>query len=256
MELVCFTESNLFSKKQYLFHDKDVKYTEIPAHILNIVSLKDMYDRSKKINLISNVFCLASSAYITDFLTALFHCYYIDKRVFTKNDIYIDKTTKKIVIETSSGYSSSHHIFPSNWKDIDDRIILRDVFLSLSPLFILNHFNPSDENAYLNYAILYQIVISSIAHKYAHEQNHNRYVPEPIKVLQDLRLSLSGKKHKKHHEELDCNYSLLNGLSDEFSNNLIKKIDELFRAMRIINADLRQQVNTNAYNPEGKLNSI
>ena len=30
----------------------------------------------------------------------------------------------------------------------------------------------------------------------------------------------------------------------------------LFRAMRIINADLRQQVNTNAYNPEGKLNSM
>ena len=29
-----------------------------------------------------------------------------------------------------------------------------------------------------------------------------------------------------------------------------------FRAMRIINADLRQQVNTNAYNPEGKLNSM
>lgn len=228
MELSSFTESNLFSKKQFLFHDNDVKYAKIPLHILNISSVINMYNHSKNINIVNKIICLSSSIYIADFLTALFHCYHIDRQVFNKSDIYIDKTNKKIVINTTNGYSSGHHIFPSNWKDIDDRIIMRDSFIGLTPLFVLNHFNPSNENAYLNYAILYQLVISGITHKYAHEKNHNRYIPEPIKILQYLGLSLSGKKHKKHHEKLNCNYSFLSGLSDEFANILIKKIDELF----------------------------
>jgi hypothetical protein len=228
MDLVSFTQSNLFSKKQFLFHDNDVKYAKIPLHILNISSVINMYNCSKNINIVNKIICLSLSTYIADFITALFHCYHIDRQVFNKSDIYMNKTNKKIVINTTSGYSSGHHIFPSNWKDIDDIIIMRDTFISLTPLFILNHFNSSDEIAYLNYAILYQLVISGISHKYAHEKNHNRYVPKLIKVLQDLRLLLSGKKHKKHHEKLNCNYSFLNGLSDEFANILIKKIDELF----------------------------
>ncbi len=131
-------------------------------------------------------------------------------------------------MNTSCGYASCHHIFPSNWKDIDDKIILQDIFILLTPFFILNHFNPNEKNAYLNYSILYQILISGLTHKYAHERNHNRYVPEVIKILQDLGLALSSKNHKAHHEELTCNYALLNGLSDPFANLLIKGLDNLF----------------------------
>jgi hypothetical protein len=227
MNLSSFKEANLFSKKQYLYHDKYVKYAEIPLIILNIFLLKDMYNRSKKINIVNKIICLLLSLFIADFITALFHCYYID-RLVNNRDVSMDKTNKKIVINTRYGYSSGHHIFPSNWKDIDDRIIIRDVFIFLTPLFILNYFNPSDAGAFLIYAILYQLCISGVTHKYAHERNHNRYVPGPIKILQDVGLSLSGKKHKIHHEKLKYNYSLLNGTSDEFSNNLIKKIDEMF----------------------------
>lgn len=229
MDLISFKNANLFSNKQYLYHDKYAKYAEIPLIILNIFLLKDMYNRSKKINIVNKIICLLLSIFIADIITALFHCYYIDRQVLTKNDdISMDKTNKKIVINTTNGYSSGHHVFPSNWKDIDDRIIIRDVFIFLTPLFILNYFNPSDAGAFLIYAILYQLCISGVTHKYAHERNHNRYVPGPIKILQNLGLSLSGKKHKIHHEKLKCNYSLLNGTSDEFSNNLIKKIDEMF----------------------------
>lgn len=227
MELTCFTDFNLFSKKQFLFDDSVLKYIEIPLHILNISSLNDMYNCSKNINIEDNISYLTLSAYIADFITALFHCYYIDRKMFTKNDTYIDESTKKIMIHTN-GYGSAHHIFPSNWKDIDDKIILRDTFVLLTPFLILNHFNPSDKNAYLNYAVIYQLIISGITHKYAHERNHNRYVPEVIKILQDLGLAISGSNHKKHHEEVDCNYSLLNGLSDPYANLLIKGLDSLF----------------------------
>ena len=228
MDLISFKNANLFSKKQYLYHDKYAKYAEIPLIILNIFLLKDMYNRSKRINIVNKIICLLLSIFIADIITALIHCYYIDRQVFTKSDISMDKTNKKIVINTRNGYSSGHHVFPSNWKDIDDRIIIRDVFIFLTPPFILNYFNPSDTSAFLNYAVLYQLGISGVTHKYAHEKNHNRYVPGPIKILQNLGLSLSGKNHKIHHEKLKCNYSLLNGTSDEFSNNLIKTIDEMF----------------------------
>ena len=228
MDLISFKNANLFSNKKYLYHDKYAKYAEIPLIILNIFLLKDMYNHSKKINIVNKIICLLLSIIIADIITALFHCYYIDRQVLTKSDISMDKTNKKIVINTTSGYSSGHHVFPSNWMDIDDRTIIRDVFIFLTPLFILNYFNPSDTSAFLNYAILYQLGISGITHKYAHEKNHNRYVPETIKILQKLGLSLSGKTHKIHHEKLKCNYSLLNGTSDEISNILIKKIDEMF----------------------------
>ena len=227
MELSSYTKSNLFSKKQYLFDDKYVKYAEIPLHILNIFLLRDLYNRSKNINIVNKIICILLSLFIADVITALYHCYYIDRQV-NKRDVSMDKTNKKIVINTRYGYSSGHHIFPSNWTDIDDRTIIRDIFICLTPLFILNYFNPSDAGAFLIYAILYQLCIAVVTHKYAHERNHNRYVPGPIKILQDIGLSLSGKKHKIHHEQLECNYSLLNGLSDEFSNILIKKIDEMF----------------------------
>lgn len=232
LALTCFTNHGLISKKQFLFHDSNVKCAELPLHVLNLTSLYDMYNRSKKINNVKKTIYFILSTYLADLITALFHSYILDRNIFIQlfkksSKCKIDEINKKIIINTNSGYASPHHIFPSNWKDIDDKIIIRDIFILLTPLFILNHFNPNNDNAFLNYSILYQLCISGVTHKYAHERNHSRYVPNTIKVLQDLGLVLSGKKHKKHHIELYCNYSLLNGSSDKFANSLIKNIDKL-----------------------------
>ena len=227
MPISCFTEFNLYSKKKYLFHDSNVKYAEILLYVLNIILIIDIYNRSKNINTVNIIIYSLLSIYIADFITALFHSYYIDTPLINNNSTYIDESTKKIIINTTTGYSSGHHIFPSNWKDIDDKIIFRDIFIIHIPLFILNYFNPNDNYAYLIYCILYLICISGITHKYAHERNHNRYVPKVIKLLQDLGLTLSGKEHRKHHKELNRDFALLNGISNSFSNMLINKINEL-----------------------------
>lgn len=229
MTLTCFSELKLFSKKQYVFHDNIVNHAKIPLHILNLISLINMFNIGIKINVINNCICLFLSPYIADFISALFHCYYIDRDIFYKSKICIDNQTKKMIINTTNGYGSCHHMIPSNWKDIDDQIIIRDVFILLTPFFILNIFNPSNKTAYLIYAILYQLIFSGVTHKYAHEQNHNRYVPGPIKLLQHFGLALSGKNHKKHHEGFNCNYSFLNGLSNTFANLVINKIDKFFK---------------------------
>jgi hypothetical protein len=195
--------------------------------MLNITLLNDMYNRGKNINMINKVICLSLSTYISDIITALIHCYITDRGLFGKNNTYIDKPTKKIIMHIGSGYGSAHHLFPSNYIDIDDKIIIRDIFIIGIPYFVLNFLNKNDTTAYLNYAILYQMCASGITHKYAHERNHNRYVPKPIEILQDLGLSLSSKIHKNHHEKLDCDYATYNGMSNKFINILTKKIDKL-----------------------------
>ena len=225
VDLICFTKSNLFSKKQYLFSDSFVKYAEIPLNVLNISSFINMYNHSKNLNVVNIIICLLLSMYIADFVIALIHVYILDRTPISKS--HIDETEKKLIINTISGYGSCHHIFPSSYLDVDDTILVRDLYITFTPFFALNHFNTCHLTAYLTYAILYQMSISGLAHKYAHERNHDRYVPKPIKILQDLGLFMSHKIHKTHHEEIHCNYSLLNGLSDPFSNLVIDRIDNL-----------------------------
>ena len=126
MSLSCFTELNLFSKKQFIFHDSHIEQFMPFLHLLNLFFIYDMCKRSIKLNnfqICKNIF---SSFYISDFATALYHSYIIDKDIFKLNNIHICHDERKIIIETNFGYGSVHHIFPSNWKDVDDYIILRD----------------------------------------------------------------------------------------------------------------------------------
>ena len=133
----------------------------------------------------------------------------------------------------TSGYSSGHHIFPSNWIDIEDKVIFTHSFTLLIPIFILNYFNKYNNFAYLIYLVSYQLAFSGITHKYAHERNHNRYVPKFIKLLQKLKLSLSFKNHSIHHRDLNKNFSLLNGLTDNYLNKFINFLDIITKKKHI-----------------------
>jgi hypothetical protein len=214
----------MVSKKQWLYHDD--KGTEIACIILSVLSSTSMYYHCNNISTVKKILYFSGAVYIADLITALVHCYHIDRAIFRNRDIVLDKVKQKLVCNVSGGYASWHHIFPSNWKDIDDKVLLRDMVLTLAPFLILNLFNPSSEGAYFNYCVLLSLVICPIGHKYAHERNHKRPVPKSIKMLQDLGLLLSGPKHKKHHEELNCDYGLVNGSIDALANFLIKAIDK------------------------------
>jgi hypothetical protein len=92
----------------------------------------------------------------------------------------------------------------------------------------VNSLNKNDKFALFNYLVLYNSILIGLTHKYAHEQNHNRYVPPVIKILQDLGLSISGKEHKIHHGKLNCNFSLFNGFANNHANKFINLIDKIF----------------------------
>ena len=226
-QLTCFTDNGLYSKKQFLFDDS-LDIFKIPLNIINFLCIDDMDYRIKKIGKKKQLKYTEISMFISDLLTALFHCYFLDRHIIMKSIIKMDEKNKKIIIECNSGYSSAHHLFPSGWKDVDDENILRDMLFIIIPFLSLNLLNKNNDSAFLIYAILYQLQFSGLTHKYAHEQNHGRHVLHFIKKLQKNGFAISGKKHSEHHKKLYCNYPFLNGISNDFTNVLINAIDKIF----------------------------
>lgn len=83
--------------------------------------------------------------------------------------------------------------------------------------------------------ILTNIVMCSaqIAHRLAHRRNHEYtkdgvkqfYIPEFVKWLQDNEIILSNKHHSKHHKTEVMNYSISNGSSSSFFDEIIDIFD-------------------------------
>lgn len=215
-----FKNYNLYSKKKYLFSDKYENKFCFIVFFLNILILQKFYKKFKKEKKKNKIILLLLSIYIADFISGLIHCYFIDR----KNTTYIDEKSKKVIFNVRTGYSSGHHLFPSNWIDIEDKVIFLHNFILTIPLHILNY---TTKNNNLIYLISYQLSFFGNTHKYAHEKNHNRYVPKIIKILQKLKLSVSEKDHSLHHRYINKNFTLLNGLSNRFTNKFIDVLDKI-----------------------------
>ena len=86
-------------------------------------------------------------------------------------------------------------------------------------------FQLSDSTALTNYCVLYQTLLVGLTHKYCHERNHGRYVPDYMQLLQNNGLAIQPVDHKKHHVELNCNFPFYNGWTTALSNVVIPLID-------------------------------
>jgi hypothetical protein len=228
MSLSCFTDEGLFSKKQFMFNDDKIAKCMPLLHALNLFSLCDMHRRATRLTPFKICKGIVSAFFIADINSALYHAYLIDRDVLGLYKKYIDHDSKRIMIEANVGYGSCHHIFPSNWLDVDDNIMIRDQFGIFSPFFMFTLLCKNDEFAFMNYATLYYQGLSYVSHKYAHERNHGRFVPAPIKFLQDCGILLVGEHHRLHHKHINLNFATLSGLTDKFTDSCMNKVDEIF----------------------------
>ena len=227
-----FTDSNLFSKKQWIFPDKFVYYMGfiIPFVLLIVFYdiLRSIVSSTKyKFSIIIIILVYLFSHFISDLITAIVHCFYVDNSF--SNKIYEIKDDY-LIINTTVGYASCHHVFPSNWKDIpDSTLVISTATIALIPFVLIFYFIKNPFVKLFWYFTFLLLMFAVFTHKYAHEKLHGRYVPPVIDFLIEHGIILSPKKHQKHHIENNYNWALLNGLSDNFLNYIVQNICNIFK---------------------------
>ena len=220
-----FKDNKLFSKKEWIYSDQ---FVFLMKFIAPFIFLFLLYDIAKSFNNIKKYkwyilsMILVFSYLISDLITSIIHCYHIDQSYSEKK---YDIKDGYVIIDTTNGYASCHHIFPSNWKDISDSTIFTTaVSFFTIPIFLFYYFVKNTPLKLFLYATIIFVTFSAYTHKYAHEKLHKREVPFMIDLMQKMNLSLSPQVHQKHHVENNYNWSLLNGSSDTMFNYIIHNI--------------------------------
>jgi hypothetical protein len=168
------------------------------------------------------VILLFIAFYFADLISAIVHSYYIDSS-YAKTVYETEDDT--MIINTHYGYASAHHIFPSNYKDINDSTLFTtSVLIICIPAIIIYAcgFNPL--LSLFMYATLAFVALAPLSHKNAHEKLHSRYVPPYIDIFFKCGIFLSPTHHKNHHVLNQYNWALLNGISDPLFNYITETL--------------------------------
>lgn len=218
--LSSYKNIGLYSKKEFIFDDiicNNLKYL-LPLYIF--ILFNTIYKYAINIKIRNLILIIFFSFISSDFVSAIIHCYFSDRSYF-KNELVINDDY--LIINTDSGYSSNHHMFPSNWKDISDLTIITSIMtITIPPLILTSLFIRSNELGLILTLNLGMVTLMPIIHKYCHEKHHNRYVPPLLDYFYDSKIFLQPNKHSTHHFENIYNWSIINGISDFILNNFIK----------------------------------
>jgi hypothetical protein len=224
--LSSYKEIGLYSKKEFIFDNTITNFFKYLLPLYLFILFYSIYKYAKNIKIKYLIIIFISAFLLADLNSAIFHCYFSD-RSFLKNEIIIEDDY--LIINTNSGYSSNHHMFPSNWKDISDLTIISSIMTFTTPLLILTLlFIKSNELGLILALNFGMIILMPIIHKYCHEKHHQRYVPPLLDLLYNCKIILQPEKHSKHHLENIYNWSIVNGISDFILNNFIKIKCHLF----------------------------
>jgi hypothetical protein len=218
--LSSYKNVGLYSKKELIFDNElcDILIYILPFYLYFL--FYTIYKYAKNIKIKNLIFIIFFSFILSDLVSAMIHCYFSD-RSFYENQLKIEDDY--LVIDTNSGYSSNHHMFPSNWKDISDLTIITSTLTIITPLLMLTLFFINSNELGLILSInIGMIVLIPIIHKYCHEKHHDRYVPPVLDFLYDNKIILQHNKHSRHHLENIYNWALINSSSDFILNNFIK----------------------------------
>jgi hypothetical protein len=248
--LSCFTEKNLYAKKEFYFSDTVIfvgmfiaplimAFLILQIHLTIITILKKNKSGLAVLKLFISI---VLGFFIADLFTAICHCVWIDDSYRYNVDKIIDG---HLVVETKLGYASCHHIFPSNWKDVKDSTIIVTGLLMFAIPIMLLHFIPNNSLKLVICSLILFLLICPFTHKYAHEKLHGRHVPWILDVFFRCGLFLDHKKHQKHHIENNYNWSLLSGVSDNVFDFVVHSICNYLlkcpKEDRVYNAQLYKQ---------------
>lgn len=219
--LSTFTDVGLTSKKQWILPDKMIHQLRLYSPLLMLFYLyfliDSFFNMSNKYFVQKVIFLVIVAMFWSDVLGSLFHITfvdnsYIDHEFEINNDGYL-------VVPVKYGYSSAHHYFPQNWKDIDDdTTVLTVAFLQLIPYCVLLFCSNSPEFRFMTTLVFIFNTFTGVSHKWAHLKHHNEPVPFLYDFLIYIGLFLDPKRHVRHHTIHDYDWALLNGISDPITN--------------------------------------
>ena len=237
---VCFSELGVKAKKAFYFHDQPWMTPLLLA--MHALCLADAKRRADNLGPVKTALVGALALPVADLWSGLYHCYGVDRRMGrhyvrfalpgahpeNEKEVTIDHKNRQMVVCSTEGYYTPHHILPSNSKDIQDFNIFRDESFVCYPFLLLALLNLHDESALLLHLVYELSCVTNIIHKYAHERRHGRHVPPILRLLQDCKLCLDPNFHGTHHEKLDSHFNLLNGWTHDLTNTVIGHIDRTF----------------------------
>lgn len=248
--LSCFTDKKLYSKKEFFFPDDVVFASLFIAPFIIALLFAQIYLVTTTIvkkntfgpAVVILVVGFIMGFYVADLFTAVYHCVFIDDSYRYNQD---DIRDGHLIVNTTVGYGSAHHIFPSNWKDIrDSTILMTGLLVFVIPIVLLCFFPNNGIKLFFLFTIAF-LILCPFTHKYAHEKLHGRHVPWILDVLFTCGMFLNHKKHQKHHIENNYNWSLLSGVSDSLFDLIVHGICDIFnkcpREDRVYNAQLYKQ---------------
>ena len=178
--LSTFREAGFISKKQWILPDWLIRIFKwisplivigvmIPI-ILTIKKMKRPYLWPKVII----IFIL--SLFFGDLMSSIAHVTFVDNAY--SDAVFRTDEDDYMIVPVLYGYSSGHHYFPSNWKDIDDSTSwLTLTFLTLFFTFFAVILIDNKAIRLLILFTYFMVALAPISHKYMHERHHNRPVP-------------------------------------------------------------------------------
>ena len=220
-----FTDAGLYAKKQWILPTGLVNALKIVSPLWVLVFLVPVvyYLSMMKrrwfwpkllVIVLAAIFC-------ADLFSSFMHITFVDN-AYSETEFKVDEDGYMIV-PVLYGYSSCHHYFPSNWKDVDDSTTMLNIafillfFIPLIELLVAS----VDLKAFIYIWYLFMILVP-VSHKYMHERHHGRYVPWYFECMYRCGLFLQSEKHVKHHENDVYDWGLLNGMSDPMLNMMIQ----------------------------------
>lgn len=223
--LSSYQEAGLVSKKQWIVPDTIMNTLRplFPLFFLGFCFPVVWYAlrMPKNYFLVTLLVIFFAAVFFSDLMSSIVHISFVDN-AYSTTQFEMDRDGY-MVVPTMYGYSSCHHFFPSNWKDIDDinsmiTVMLILIFIFVPMLELVFH---SAEIKLFFYIVFLFLIITPVSHKYMHERHHKRYVPWYYECLFRCQLLLSKERHVKHHENDVYDWGLLNGWSDMFFNQII-----------------------------------
>ena len=135
-----------------------------------------------------------------------------------------------------------HHDAPYPSKDSEFELVMqivRPLFLPLCGFIALYRFGyMSDTTARILFGALSMGPLMQKFHFLAHARNHGVLTDKDtvgaiLCFMQDVGLILSPKEHRRHHEEFDCNFCIVNG----WANPLLNRVRILLSAIGVLHKE-------------------